>query len=43
VENRELPHFEIEVKYPDLADNDRVMLKKFIDYLAADHTLEKAD
>jgi hypothetical protein len=43
VEDKEQASYEIEVTYPDLAEKDRAMLKKFIDYLVTDHSAEKAD
>jgi PilZ domain len=43
VENKEQVSYEIEVTYPDLAAQDRAMLKKFIDYLVTDHIAGKAD
>jgi hypothetical protein len=42
VEDKEQASYEIEVTYPDLAEKDRAMLKKFIDYLVTDHSAEKA-
>lgn len=42
VEDKEQASYEIEVTYPDLAEKDRAMLKKFIDYLVNDHSAEKA-
>jgi hypothetical protein len=43
VEDKEQASYEIEVTYADLAEKDRAMLKKFIDYLVTDHSAEKAD
>ena len=41
VEDKEQDSYEIEVTYPDLAEKDRAMLKKFINYLVTDHSAEK--
>lgn len=43
VVDKERAYYEIEVTYSDLADKDRALLKKFIDYLVTDHTVERAD
>lgn len=36
-------YYAIEVTYSDLADKDRTMLKRFINYLVVDHPEEKTD